>query len=210
VKSFLTAARPFIIDSLGVIFFAGLLALGVTPAAAAAIGLSITVGHIAFLKLSRRPVAALQWTVLVLVLASGLATFFTGDARFIMIKGSVIYAAIGFVLLKRGWMLRYLPAHVAAELEDVTTIFGFTWSGLMFATAAANLWLAVYYPALWPLFVSVVPFGSKILLFLVQFFVTRRMYRTRTSGRPAPDAKKNAESMMPTGLTSQDLREQVA
>jgi intracellular septation protein A len=203
MNSFLTAARPIIIDSIGVIFFAALLALGVTPAAAAAIGVSITVGHIAYLKLTRRPVAALQWTVLVLVLGSGLATFFTGDPRFIMVKASVVYAAVGFALLKRGWMLRYVPAHVAAEVGDVVTVFGFTWSGLMFMTAAANLWLALYHPALWPLFISVVPFGSKVLLFLVQFFVTRTTFRGRTS------ASKKKPLTRGAGV-SHELREQLS
>jgi intracellular septation protein A len=182
MNSFVAAARPIITDSLGVIFFAVLLALGVTPAAAAVIAVSITVGHIGYLKSTGRPVAALQWTVLVLMLGSGVATFFTGDPRFVMIKASVVYAAVGFALLRRGWMLRYVPARVAAEVEEVTTVFGFTWSGLMFTTAAANLWLALYHPALWPLFISVVPIGSKVLLFLIQFFVTRTILRGR---RPA-------------------------
>jgi intracellular septation protein A len=181
MRNFLTAARPIIIDSLGVIFFAALLALGVTPTVAAGIGLSITVGHIGFLKATHRPVAALQWTVLVLVLGSGTATMLTGDPRFIMVKPSIVYFAISVALLKRGWMLRYIPASVAPKVHDVTTAFGYTWSGLMFATALTNLIVAVYDPASWPFFISVVPFGSKVVLFLIQFFVTRTLYRARTA-----------------------------
>jgi intracellular septation protein A len=188
MRNFLTAARPIIIDSLGVIFFAALLALGVTPTVAAGIGLSITVGHIGFLKATHRPVAALQWTVLVLVLGSGTATMLTGDARFLMVKPSIVYFAIGVVLLKRGWMLRYIPESVAPKVHDVTTVFGFAWSGLMFLTSLTNLIIAVYDPASWPLFISVVPFGSKVALFLVQFFVTRTLYRARTS--PQADTLK--------------------
>lgn len=176
MRTFLVAARPIIIDSLGVLFFAGLLALGCPAAVAAAIGLGITVGHIAYLKLTGRPVAALQWTVLVLVLGSGLATLVTGNAQFIMLKASVVYAAVGLALLKRGWMVRYVPAHVVAVLGELTSVFGYAWSALMFATAAAKLWVALAYPSSWPLFVAVFPLGSKIALFLVQFVVTRRRF----------------------------------
>src|SRR3954469_18639404 len=165
----LYAARPILIDSLGVIFFAALMALGMSPAHAAAIGVATTIGHVLILKFLRRPVAPLQWMSLVLVLASGLATYATDDPRFVMVKATIVYAAIGTVMLKPGWMLRYIPPVAKAHVEDVATVFGYLWAGLIFTTGAANLVVALAFTAWWPAFVATVPLASKILLFAVQF-----------------------------------------
>jgi intracellular septation protein len=175
----LYAGRPIIVDSLGVIFFAALVALGMNPAQAAAIGVATTVGHVAILKFLRRPVAPLQWMSLVLVLASGLATYATNDPRFVMVKPSLVYVAIGVVMLKPGWMLRYIPPVAKAHVEDVATRFGYVWAGLFFLTAVANLVVALAFTAWWPAFVATVPLASKLLLFAVQFVVTRHIARAR-------------------------------
>jgi intracellular septation protein len=173
------AGRPIIIDSLGIIFFAALVALGMNPAQAAAIGVATTVGHVAILKVLRRPVAPLQWMSLVLVLASGLATYATNDPRFVMVKPSLVYAAIGVVMLKPGWMLRYIPPVAKDHVEDVATRFGYVWAGLFFLSAVANFIVAMAFTPWWPAFVATVPLASKLLLFAVQFIVTRRIARAR-------------------------------
>jgi intracellular septation protein A len=180
--NFFYAARPIIIDSLGVIFFAALVALGMNPAQAAAIGVATTVGHVAILKFLRRPVAPLQWMSLVLVLVAGLATYATNDPRFVMVKPSLVYAIIGVVMLKPGWMLRYIPPVAKAHVEDVATRFGYVWAGLFFATGAANLVVAIAFTEWWPAFVATVPLTSKILLFAIQFAFTRRIARARIRG----------------------------
>ena len=59
-----------------------------------------------------------------------------------MLKPSVIYCIVGAVMLKRGWMNRYLPER-AAPVADVATTFGYVWAGLMFASAALNIALAL-------------------------------------------------------------------
>jgi intracellular septation protein len=186
------AGRPIIVDSLGVILFATLVALGMNPAQAAVLGVATTVGHVVILVLLGRPVAPLQWMSLVLVLASGLATYATNDARFVMVKPSLVYAAIGVVMLKPGWMLRYIPPVAKAHVEDVATRFGYVWAGLFFATGAANLIVAMAFTAWWPAFVATVPLTSKILLFAVQFALTRRIARARIrrerEGAAAPSA----------------------
>jgi len=188
MNNFLYAARPILLDSLGMIFFAALLAMGVTPATAAVVGLAITAGHILILKLRRRPVAALQWTVLVLVGVAAAATFITNDPRFVMLKPTIVYFLVGLVLLKRGWMLRYMPPAVVARVEDVATAFGFVWAGLMFVTAGANLAFVLAAPAWWPAFVAIFPFGSKILLFGVQYTVTRAISIARVAAAARVDS----------------------
>jgi intracellular septation protein A len=46
---------------------------------------------------------------LFLVIAAGTATLLTNDPRFVLFKPSVIYVIVGVVMLKPGWMNRYLP-----------------------------------------------------------------------------------------------------
>ena len=65
--------------------------------------------QIAYLKLRRSPIDAMQWMSLGLVVVFGGASLLTHDPRFIMFKPTLIYVAIGAVMLKRGWMTRYMP-----------------------------------------------------------------------------------------------------
>ena len=61
------------------------------------------------MKLTGRPIDAMQWLALGLVLVLGAATLITQDSRFIMVKPTVVHWAIGAVMLRHGWMTRYLP-----------------------------------------------------------------------------------------------------
>jgi hypothetical protein len=68
--------------------------------------------------------------------------------------------------------------------------FGYVWAGLMFATALANLAVAIALPKLWPAFIAVVPMASKIALFAVQyltirFFVKRQIMAEMAEARQA-------------------------
>ncbi len=54
----------------------------------------------------------------------------------------MIYAAVGVVMLKPGWMTRYAPPIAQTYGADMMPVFGYVWAALMFATGAANLALA--------------------------------------------------------------------
>ena len=57
-------------------------------------------------------------------------------------RPSAIFA-IGCVMLKRGWMARYLPPIVARNVRARLLVFwGYAWAALMFVLAAANLSVA--------------------------------------------------------------------
>jgi intracellular septation protein A len=88
---------------------------------------------------------SLEWFSLFLVIASGTATVLTDDPRFVLFKPSAIYAIIGVVMLRPGWMNRYLPAIAKATASDIATYVGFAWSGLMFISAILNAYLAFKY-----------------------------------------------------------------
>lgn len=141
-----------------------------------ATGLAIAAGvaQIAYLKARRAPIDAMQWLSLGLVVVFGGASLLTHDPRFVMLKPTLIYAVIGAVMLKPGWIVRYMPPVSLVWARDVANVFGYVWAGLMFATGALNLVLALHGdPKLWAWYIGVFPIASKLALFAVQYLTTR-------------------------------------
>ena len=135
------------------------------------------------LQLARgRPVDAMLWFSVLLTLMLGSVTIALHDPRFIMVKPSLIHAALGAVMLRRGWLARYLPAHAASVLPPALVIgAGRAWAALMFGLAAANLVIALTLPLwVWAWFISVGAIGAKFVLFLGQYVLFRRVARRTT------------------------------
>lgn len=144
-------------------------------AIAVAVGMALGVAQLAVTKARGRQISALQWMSLALVVIMGGATLFTHDARFILIKPTIVYAAVGAAMLQRGWMARYMPPAADGRIRAGFIIAaGYVWSGLMFASAVLNLALALTLDAasvaramaIWS------P-ASKIVLFAAQYVVFR-------------------------------------
>src|ERR1700744_2048894 len=55
----------------------------------------------------------MTYASLALVIVLGSATLLTDDPRFVLGKPAIAHFAIGAIMLKRGWMLRYMPPIVA-------------------------------------------------------------------------------------------------
>ena len=143
------------------------------------IGMALGVAQILWGLARRRTIGTMQWLSVVLIVASGTATFFTHDPRFVMITPSVVYAVVGIVMLKRGWMNRYLPPR-AEGVKDIATAFGYAWAGLMFFSAALNIGLALSLDAkVWAATMSAWGIGSKIALFLIQYAVMTSIGKRR-------------------------------
>ena len=70
--------------------------LNLATTAAIAVGLA----QFGYLKLRRRPIDAMQWLALALVLALGAATLISQDGRFIMLKPTLVHWAIGALMLR--------------------------------------------------------------------------------------------------------------
>jgi len=161
-------------DLFSTLMFVGLYA--VTHSVYVATGLAIAAGvvQIAWLNVRRQPIDAMQWMSLGLVIVFGGASLFAHDPRFIMLKPTFIYAVIGAVMLKPGWMTRYMTPLVLQWSRDVIVAFGYLWAGTMFATGALNLVLVFHGdPKVWAWFIGVFPIASKLSLFAVQYLVTR-------------------------------------
>lgn len=169
MKDLIHAIRPLASDFLATIVFAVLIALHLDVRTATGAALLTGVGQVIFQKATKRPVELLQWASLGLVIVFGALAMITDDPRFLMIKPSIIYLAIGAVMLKKGWMIRYLPEDAVELVSDLMIKWGYAWAALMFVTAVANGVIAWLYPASWPAFVAIFPATSKIGLFAIQF-----------------------------------------
>jgi intracellular septation protein A len=173
------AARPLANDLFSSIVFAVLVAMKTDPMIATGVAIAIGVGHVVVMKALKMAVAPLQWASLALVLVFGSASLFLHDIRFLMAKPTVVYLIIATVMLKRGWMLRYMPPIARGHGEPVMIVFGYVWAGLMVLTAAANLFTAILYPAFWPAFMAVFPMASTLALFAVQFLTVQAVVRPK-------------------------------
>lgn len=184
MRSLLYAVGPLLFDSLGVIVFAILLGLGTDLVVATIAGTAAAVAVVGTEMARGKRVAALQWISLAMVLFSAAATMLTGDPRFVMVKPSFVYLIVGAAMLRRGWLNRYIPPEQLALVGDVMDRFGYIWAGMMFATAIANLVIAVAFTAWWPLFAGVFPLASKLGLFAIHFAAVQlvRNKRARKQG----------------------------
>lgn len=183
------ALRPMAWDFLSTIVFAGLTVLHLDPRVATAVALGVGLGQAGVMWASGRRIELLQWAGLGLTAVFGAASLITHDPRFIMAKPSIIYAAVAAVMLKRGWMVRYIPAVAQGHAEDLMIGWGYAWSALMAATALANLATAVWFTPQWPAFIAVVPLTSKLALFAVQFVAVRTVVRGRIMAARSAEAQ---------------------
>ena len=124
-------------------------------------------GQIAFFRLTGRPVDAMQWMSLALVIVFGSATLYLHDPRFIMVKPSIIHFAIAAVMLRRGWMRRYLPPVASANLsQTMIDGWGYAWAMLMIGLGVSNIVIASSCsPAVWGYFISFGAIGAKLAMF---------------------------------------------
>jgi intracellular septation protein A len=174
------AGRWVVQDLLSTLIFVALYAATHSIYIAAGLAIAIGVARITYLKFRRLPVDAMQWLSLFLVVVFGGATLLTHDPIFVMLKPSLVHVAIGIVMLRRGWMNRYVGPIALAHAADVTIRFGYAWAALMFATAAANLVVAFLVDTTtWAWFVGVFPILSKVALVVVEYVVTRNIVRRR-------------------------------
>ena len=104
MKNLFQASRVLLLDMASTLLFLGVYVATGNLFLAVGLGMALGLGQIAWHLFHREPVEALQWLSVVIILASGTATFFTNDPLFVMLKPSVIYVVVGVVMLKRGWM----------------------------------------------------------------------------------------------------------
>ena len=176
MKNLFEAGKLLLLDMASTFFFLVLYLLTHNITLSVALGMALGIGQIGWQFARKRPIDTMQWMslFLVLVLGSGAATLITNDPRFVMVKPSVIYTIVGIVMLKPGWINRYLPPVAIELVPDIAFIFGFVWAGLMFFSAALNLIVAFNFSVVaWSAFMSIWAIVSKAVLFLIGFATMR-------------------------------------
>jgi intracellular septation protein A len=194
VHPLLHAGRWLLSDLLATLAFVGLYALSHNIYLATALGIGLGLGQIAWMKYKRADIDLLQWLSLGLVVVFSTATLITHNPVFVMLKPTFIYAAVGCVMLRPGWMNRYVRPIRQARSQDITFAFGYVWAGMMFATAAANLALALLVSVntyVW--FLGVFPLASKFVLVGIQYLTTRTIVRRRM----------RANALLPAGAAAE-------
>lgn len=194
MKYFLQSVRPIVLDFLSTIAF--VIALSILHDAQKAIIIGIAVGlvEIGWEYWRHRKLSVMQTASLFLVVTLGGASLITHDPRFVMIKPSIGYVAIGIVMLKRGWMAAYVPPIALEHVpEKRFVMWGYVWSGLMFFSAVGNLVLvAAVDLKTWAMILPAWGIGSKLVLFLIQYAGIRleagRIVRQRRAAAAAADA----------------------
>jgi len=122
----------------------------------------------------------MTYASLALVVVLGGATLITNDPRFVLAKPSIGHFAIGAIMLRKGWMLRYMPAKVTETIPEYVTLAGYAWAALMFALGAGTIGVALSGDMkLWTFYVTVVLIGAKVVAFAIQYAVFRILVTRR-------------------------------
>ena len=175
------ALQQLIGDFLSAILFLVIYAISGNLVAAAGIAVAAGLAQFARLNLIGRRIEPVQWMSLGLVVMLGGTTMLTQSPRFMMVKPTIVHWAVAAVMLRRGWMVRYLPEIVLRNVPEPTIVAaGYAWAALLAALGLANLIIALRFDfAIWAWFISVGSVGAKLAAFTLQYGVFRTIIRQR-------------------------------
>jgi intracellular septation protein len=147
---------------------------------ATSVAIAGAVAQVVYARVKGQPLSFMTYASLALVIVLGSATLLTNDPRFVLAKPSIAHFAIGAIMLKRGWMLRYMPPIVVETIPNYITLAGYAWAALMFALGLGVIAVASTGDVkLWAIYVSVVAVGAKIAAFAVQYVAFRILVTNR-------------------------------
>ena len=173
-------------DFLSTIVFACVYFATGNIALATAVGIAGAILQVIRARIKGSELGFMTWASLGLVIVLGTATLLTNDPRFVLAKPSIAHFAIGTIMLKRDWMLRYVPPIVAETIPEYVTIAGFSWAALMFALGLGTIAVALTGDMkLWAIYVSFVAVGAKIAAFAIQYVTFRLLIVNRRRARTA-------------------------
>jgi intracellular septation protein A len=187
MKDLFEAGRLLLLDMASTIFFLVVFLLTKNLPLSVALGMALGFAQIGWQWARKKPIDIMQWMSLFAVMGSGAATLISHDPRFVMVKPSLIYIVVGAVMLRPGWMNRYLPPVTREKVSDIAVIFGFAWAALMFVSAALNLFVALNFGVVaWSAFMTIYGIISKAGMVLVQYVTMRYIKDRRARVTAAP------------------------
>ena len=138
------------------------------------------IAQVIYTRVKGNSLGYMTYASLALVIVLGSATILTQDPRFVLAKPAIAHFAIGAIMLKRGWMLRYMPQIAVETIPEYITIAGYAWAALMFALGAGTIAVALTGDLkLWAFYVSFVAIGAKVLAFAIQYVAFRLLITSR-------------------------------
>ena len=147
---------------------------------ATSVAIAGAIGQVVYARFKGQTLGYMTWASLGLVIVLGGATLLTHDPRFVLAKPAIGHFAIGIIMLKRGWMLRYMPPIVTENIPEYVTAAGYAWAALMFVLGAGTIAVAATGDLkLWAFYVSVVLIGAKVVAFGVQYAAFRVLVTNR-------------------------------
>ena len=188
MKDLLNAAGLLLLDLASTFVFLLVFLLTHDTLLSVGLGIAFGVAQTGSQFVRGKRIDVIEWLSLFLVVAAGATTLLTNDPRFVLFKPSVIYAIVGIVMLKPGWLNRYLPDIAKTVVPDVAVAVGYAWAGLMFISAAVNGFVALTSSvATWAVVMPVYGVVSKLVVFLGGFVAMRVIARRRIAAMPAPE-----------------------
>jgi intracellular septation protein A len=190
MSNLVNALKPLIADLASSIFFAILIAVTGNIYLATGIGIAVGIAQVAIQKLRRKPIFAMQWMSLALVIVFGSLTLYLHDPRFVMVKFAIGHVAVGAVMIKPNWMSRYLPRIVTDNLSTrELTLYSAMWPVLMFGLAAVGLYIGLELGATaWAWFLGTVNPAAPWVLFAIQYVLMRMHVRSAIRRRAGASA----------------------
>lgn len=147
------------------------------------------VGQFIYAKVKGQRLDVMAYASVALVVVLGGATLLTNDPRFVLIKPSVGHIAVGLLMLRRDWMLRYVPPIVGDTISDYVRIAGYAWAALMLVLGAGVIAAALTGDIkLWTFYVMVIAPAFKVAAFAAQYLVFRFAIRSRRRAAAATAA----------------------
>jgi len=138
------------------------------------VALAVTAAQIIYTRVRRQSLDAMTYASMALVITLGVATLLTNDPRFVLAKPAIGHFAVGAIMLRKNWMLRYSPDIVRDTIPHLVTAAGYAWSALMFLLGLGTIAIAMTGDVkLWALYVSVISVGAKIAAFVIQYVAFR-------------------------------------
>jgi len=130
--------------------------------------------QVAWQKVHRQRVDGLQWLSLIFVMTLGAISVVTKDPRILVLKPSIMEAALGIYLLRHpDYSFIYAPTYAKKYVPSRTKVlFGHLWAAGMFALAVSGLFVAKFVSLqTWAIYKMVAAPAVMVLLGVVAVIV---------------------------------------